>query len=76
MTGAQPDGHDVTKKSHVAILKSEIDEGAKQFERTGSGLFLSGLSAGLDVGFSVLVLAVVIRRRSAMRRSPRPSPSC
>ena len=69
MTEAQPDREDddvsggdgnVTKKSHVAILKTEIDEGAKQFKRTSRGLYLSGLSAGLDVGFSVLVLAVVM----------------
>lgn len=49
-----------TKKSHGAILRTEIDEGTKEFQRTSGGLLLSGLSAGLDVGFSVLVLGVVM----------------
>jgi formate-nitrite transporter family protein len=42
------------------ILKQEIEEGLKETERPASGLLISGLSAGLDLGFSVLLMGVVM----------------
>ncbi len=47
------------KKSYEVILKQEIAQGLTEIQRPSSGLFFSGLSAGLDVGFSVFLMAVV-----------------
>lgn len=46
------------QKSYVTILEQEIAEGMDEIERPAAGLLMSGLSAGLDVGFSVLALGV------------------
>src|SRR5262245_25814716 len=50
------------KKASRQILLHEIEEGLDAIERPASGLFVSGLSAGLDVGFSLLLMAVVLTR--------------
>lgn len=47
-------------KSYRTILKQEIIAGLIELERPVSGLFLSSLSAGLDIGFSVLLMATVL----------------
>ncbi len=47
------------KKSPQQILKTEINEGMTAIERSGFNLFVSGLSAGLDIGFSVLLMAIM-----------------
>ena len=47
------------KKPSVQILNEEIDEAMDALERPATGLFLSGLSAGLDIGFSLFLIAVV-----------------
>lgn len=47
------------KKAAQAILKSEISEGLDALERSVGSLFMSGLSGGLDLGFSVLLMAVM-----------------
>lgn len=41
------------------MLDQEIQQAAEEFERPASGLILSGLSAGLGVGFSFFLIAVV-----------------
>lgn len=46
-------------KSYRRILEEEIEVGLEELGRPARGLFLSGLSAGLDIGFSVLLMAVV-----------------
>ena len=51
-----PDG----QKTYETILEQEIENGLAELERPVRGLALSGLSAGLDIGFSVLVMAVVL----------------
>ncbi len=56
-----PDGAG-PKKGSQEILRQEIDEGTSAFGRPFGGLFMSGLSAGLDVGFSVLLMAVMETR--------------
>jgi len=46
------------KKPSAQILKHEIQEGRIAIHRPVGRLFLSGLSAGLDIGFSLFLIAV------------------
>lgn len=46
-------------KTSREILKEEISQGLEELNRPAPGLLLSGLSAGLDVGFSLFFMAVV-----------------
>ena len=61
------------------ILKHEIQEGRIAIHRPVGRLFLSGLSAGLDIGFSLFLIAVTktqvhgVLPRPSLRRS---SPTC
>jgi formate-nitrite transporter family protein len=48
------------KKSYREILEDEIEAGLIELRRPAQGLFLSGLSAGLDVGFGILAMAVIV----------------
>jgi formate/nitrite transporter FocA (FNT family) len=41
------------------ILEHEIAEGLGEIERSTGGLLLAGLAAGLEIGFSVFLIAVV-----------------
>lgn len=50
------------KKPSRQILREEISEGVSALRRPIAGLFLSGLSAGLDIGFSLLLLAAFRER--------------
>ncbi|WP_254524739.1 formate/nitrite transporter family protein [Natrinema caseinilyticum] len=43
-----------------AILKSAIEAGQHEMERETEGLLLSGFSAGLDIGFGPLLMAVLL----------------
>lgn len=45
------------KRSYRDILGEQIHTGSAEIDRAGSGLFLSGVSAGLDISFSVLLTA-------------------
>ncbi len=47
------------KKAPGQILQHEIVEGVDALDRPVSALFISGLSAGLDVGFSLFLMATV-----------------
>lgn len=51
---------DATQKSYRRILAEEIEEGLHELRRPNSGLFLSALSAGLDIGFGPLLMAVTM----------------
>jgi len=51
---------DDEQKSPTTILAQAIQEAVDEFERASSGLFLSGLSAGLDIGFGPLLMAVIL----------------
>ena len=53
-------GNDSSPTSYREILILEIEEGLSQLQRPTSGLFLSGLSAGLDIGFGPFLMAVVL----------------
>jgi formate/nitrite transporter FocA (FNT family) len=48
------------KKPYGQILKEEVRSGMRELRRPALNLFLSALSAGLDVGFSLLLMATVI----------------
>jgi formate-nitrite transporter family protein len=47
------------KKPYRQILIEEISEGKHELERPPLGLFLSAISAGLEVGFSLFLMAVM-----------------
>jgi formate-nitrite transporter family protein len=47
------------KKAPGEILRAEIHEGVDALERSVGSLAISGLSAGLDVGFSLLLMATM-----------------
>lgn len=48
------------QKSQQLILKHTEEAALTQLNRTPLGLMLSGFTAGLDIGFSVLMMAVVL----------------
>lgn len=48
------------QKTYSTILDEEIEEAILELERPSLGLLLSGLSAGLDLGFSALFVALVV----------------
>lgn len=47
------------QKGYRTILDQEIESGVTELQRPAHGLLLSGLSAGLDVSFSVLLMAIM-----------------
>jgi formate-nitrite transporter family protein len=47
------------KKSYREILEQLVKEELSQLKRPSNGIFISGLSAGLDVGLSLLLMGVV-----------------
>jgi formate/nitrite transporter FocA (FNT family) len=50
------------KKSYQQILREEILEGRRAMERPLLGILLSSVSAGLDIGFSLFMMAVAHTR--------------
>lgn len=48
------------QKSQLLILQHTEEAALTQLERNSKGLILSGISAGLDIGFSVLLMTVVL----------------
>ncbi len=58
------------KKASRQILQHEIMEGADALDRPLGGLFISGLSAGLDIGFSVFLMAVMWTLSDGTFRAP------
>jgi len=46
------------KEAHE-IMYEQIETGLKEYKRSDLGLFLSSLSAGLEVGFSILTIGVI-----------------
>lgn len=47
-------------KSYDTILEEEIFQGLHELRRPAGGLFLSGLSAGLDIGFSLFLMGTLL----------------
>ena len=58
------------KKASAQILKQEIMEGRTAMERPVPILFVSGLSAGLDIGFSLLLMAVMKTQATGQLPAP------
>jgi formate/nitrite transporter FocA (FNT family) len=52
--------HMSPRKPARRILEQDITEGLGELRRPAGGLFISGLSAGLDVGFSILLMAIFV----------------
>jgi len=50
------------RKPAIRILEQEITEGLETIQRSTLGLLMVGLSGGLDVGLSVLLIAVTLTR--------------
>ena len=46
-------------KEAYEIMHEQIETGLKEHNRSDLGLFLSSLSAGLEVGFSILIIGVI-----------------
>ncbi|MCA9514363.1 MAG: formate/nitrite transporter family protein, partial [Myxococcales bacterium] len=55
-----PDDAPPAKKSYREILAQEIHEASIELHRPQSGLVMSSLSAGMDVGFSLFAVAVMV----------------
>ncbi|MGM0397880.1 MAG: formate/nitrite transporter family protein [Halobacteriota archaeon] len=56
-TSETPQGEQKTTRD---VLDSLIDSGVHEMNREWSGLLLSGLSAGLDIGFGPLLMAAIL----------------
>jgi formate/nitrite transporter FocA (FNT family) len=46
-------------KEAFEIMNEQIESGLKEYNRSDFGLFLSSLSAGLEVGFSILIIGII-----------------
>ena len=46
-------------KEPYAIMVEQIEAGLKEHRRSNTGLLISSLSAGLEVGFSILVIGII-----------------
>lgn len=57
-------------KSYQTILDQEIVQAQEELQRPGSGLFISGLIAGLGVGISVLLMAIVLTASEGVLAEP------
>jgi len=58
------------RKPARRILEQEIMEGLEEIERPTFGLFMAGLSAGLEIGFSLLLMAVTLTAFADQQASP------
>ncbi|MFZ5907057.1 MAG: formate/nitrite transporter family protein [Nitrospirota bacterium] len=58
------------QKSYHTILRQEINAGLLELNRPVGGLFLSSLSAGLDIGFSLLLMATMLSATSGIFSPP------
>jgi formate/nitrite transporter FocA (FNT family) len=68
--GATNTNRDETQKSYRDILRQQVHEELVQIQRPTAGLFISGLSAGLDVGFSLLLMAVMYTMTAGVFSEP------
>lgn len=46
-------------KEPYEIMVEQLESGLKEYRRSNTGLFISSLSAGLEVGFSILVIGII-----------------
>ena len=59
-----------SQPTYGEILAREIEEGLTELNRPVDGLALSGLSAGLDIGFGPFLMAVVVTITSGVYDEP------
>ena len=52
-------GTEEKPKEAYEIMNEQIETGLKEYKRSDLGLFLSSLSAGLEVGFSILIIGII-----------------
>lgn len=45
-----------TARSHEEILKTQLEEGQEIYERSACSIFISSVTAGLEIGFSYLLI--------------------
>lgn len=57
---AEEDRSQDEQKPRESILAAEIESGLNELERPTNGLLLSGVSAGLDIGFGPLFMVVLL----------------
>jgi formate/nitrite transporter FocA (FNT family) len=55
-----PKEHEEPKKPYGQILAEEISEGLHEIKRPALGLALSSFSAGLDIGFSLFLMGIMV----------------
>lgn len=48
------------QRTYGAILKSQVDQGLIELRRDTTGLLFSGFSAGLEIGFSLFLMAAML----------------
>jgi formate/nitrite transporter FocA (FNT family) len=58
------------KKDYKTILEEQILEGYEELNREATGLLLSGVSAGLDLGFTLFAVAIVTQMYADAPHSP------
>lgn len=58
LASAKPNAEEKPKEAYE-IMKEQIEAGLKEHRRSDIGLFLSSLSAGLEVGFSILIIGII-----------------
>jgi formate-nitrite transporter family protein len=63
-------GQPEAKKPYRQILREEIAEGVQALDRPPLGLLLSAVSGGLDVGFSLFVMAAMRTRAAGVLAEP------
>ena len=57
---ASPKEHTIEQpKEPYEIMVEQIEAGLKEHRRSNLGLFISSISAGLEVGFSILVIGII-----------------
>jgi len=56
---SSPNNSEEKPKEAYEIMREQIEAGLKEYKRSDLGLFLSSLSAGLEVGFSVLIIGII-----------------
>lgn len=66
----QASGELVAKRPPREILRQEIHEGVESMRIKTLGLFISGVSAGLDIGFSPLLISVMETRTQGVLSKP------
>jgi formate/nitrite transporter FocA (FNT family) len=67
---ARPPSADQSRKAPDEILSEQISEGLTELRRPSLGLSFSALSAGLDIGFGPLMMAVTLTMASGELPKP------